>query len=65
MTNINKPNRIKTKSPKKSGKSWCNGCDATYIGKGQKCPICGWVPNNIYPKTLEKPQHRYFEEDIE
>jgi len=33
-------NRIKKTTPK-SGKTWCFGCDARYIGVTEKCPKCG------------------------
>ena len=33
-------NRDKKTEPK-LGKFWCVGCDRAYIGKGNKCPICG------------------------
>ena len=40
MENINKPNRNKTKEPKK-GIFWCSSCDMSLVSDGAKCPVCG------------------------
>jgi hypothetical protein len=41
-------NRRQAQQPPCSGRSWCDGCDATKLGNGEKCKKCGSIQGNIF-----------------
>jgi hypothetical protein len=47
-------NRLKAKTPR-TGRFWCNKCDANRVGESERCGVCGFVHERRKLKRREIP----------
>ena len=62
MTRSGKPNRNKSKAPKK-GIFWCWGCDAQLVAEVEKCPFCGKRNQSSKKRRFDKRDLPPIEDD--